>query len=106
MGSIDGEWKLLSIPRNAKGNYDWNALPEGLYLIEWRTGGKRRREAAAWYDDPDRRRTLVMERQTLDDLAQRLGKRRYDLDDPQDRRAFRGRLPADFKFDRDEANAR
>ncbi|PYQ40281.1 MAG: hypothetical protein DMF77_18815 [Acidobacteria bacterium] len=53
---------------------------------------KQRREAAAWYDDPDRRRTLVAERQTLDDLAQRLGKRRYDLDDAQDRRAFRGRL--------------
>jgi hypothetical protein len=39
-------WKLLSIPRYAKGNYDWNALPEGLYLIEWRVGGKRRRESA------------------------------------------------------------
>ena len=35
-----------SIPRNAKGNYDWNALPDGLYLIEWRAGGKRRRESA------------------------------------------------------------
>jgi len=43
---IDGDWKLLSIPRNAKGNYDWNALPEGLYLIEWRVGGKRRRASA------------------------------------------------------------
>ena len=43
---IDGDWKLLSIPRNTKGNYDWNALPEGLYLIEWRAGGKRRRESA------------------------------------------------------------
>jgi hypothetical protein len=43
---IDGDWKLHSIPRNAKGNYDWNALPEGLYLIEWRAGGKRRRESA------------------------------------------------------------
>jgi integrase len=43
---IDGDWKLLSIPRNAKGNFDWNALPEGLYLIEWRAGGKRRRESA------------------------------------------------------------
>ena len=41
---IDGDWKLLSIPRNAKGNFDWNALPEGLYLIEWRAGGKRRRD--------------------------------------------------------------
>jgi hypothetical protein len=43
---IDGAWKLLSIPRNGKGNYDWSSLPEGLYLIEWRTGGKRRRESA------------------------------------------------------------
>src|SRR6202162_4214552 len=43
---IDGDWKLLPIPRNAKGNYDWNALPDGLYLIEWRAGGKRRRESA------------------------------------------------------------
>ncbi len=43
---IDGAWKLLSIPRNAKGNYDWTALPDGLYLVEWRAGGKRRREAA------------------------------------------------------------
>jgi hypothetical protein len=53
---------------------------------------KRRTQVAAWYDDPQRRRVLVAERQTLDDLAQRLGKRSYDLDDPQDRRAFRGRL--------------
>ena len=53
---------------------------------------KRRAQVAAWYDDQDRRRLLVAERQTLDDLAQRLGKRQYDLDDPQDRRAFRGRL--------------
>ena len=37
---IDGDWKLLSIPRNTKGNYDWNSLPEGRYLIEWRAGGK------------------------------------------------------------------
>jgi integrase len=43
---VDGIWKLLSVPRNAKGNYDWNALPQGLYLIEWYAGGKRRRESA------------------------------------------------------------
>jgi hypothetical protein len=43
---IHGDWKLLSIPRNAKGNYDWNALPDGLYLIAWRAGGKRRRGSA------------------------------------------------------------
>ena len=40
------KWKLLAIPRSGKGNYDWNALPEGLYLIEWRAGGKRRRASA------------------------------------------------------------
>ena len=43
---VDGIWKLLSLPRNAKGNYDWNGLPQGLYLIEWYAGGKRRRESA------------------------------------------------------------
>jgi hypothetical protein len=31
---IGGEWKLLSIRRNTKGNYDWDALPDRLYLIE------------------------------------------------------------------------
>jgi len=25
---VDGDWKLHSIPRNAKGNYDWNALSQ------------------------------------------------------------------------------
>ncbi|MBV9035030.1 MAG: hypothetical protein JO182_11120, partial [Acidobacteriaceae bacterium] len=43
---VEGAWKLLSLPRNAKGNYDWNSLPQGLYLIEWYAGGKRRRESA------------------------------------------------------------
>jgi len=43
---IDGLWKLLAIPKTAKGNYDWTALPEGLYFLEWRAGGKRRRESA------------------------------------------------------------
>jgi len=43
---IDGSWKLLSIPRNAIGNYDWNALPDGLYLVEWYAAGKRRRQSA------------------------------------------------------------
>jgi hypothetical protein len=41
-----GAWKLLSVPRTAKGSYDWNALPQGLYLVEWYAGGKRRRESA------------------------------------------------------------
>jgi len=46
----------------------------------------------AWYDDYDRRRRLVAEWQTLDELAHHLGKRAYDLDDPKDRRALRGRM--------------
>ena len=42
----DGQWKMLSIPRNSKGNYDWNALPDGRYYIEWYLGGTRRRAGA------------------------------------------------------------
>jgi hypothetical protein len=53
---------------------------------------KRRAQVKAWYDDPSQRALLVEERQVLDDLARRLGKRQYDLDEPPDRRAFRGRL--------------
>src|SRR6201997_571191 len=37
---------MLSIPRNPKGNYDWNALPDGRYYVEWYVGGMRRREGA------------------------------------------------------------
>ena len=25
---VDGNWKLLAIPRNAKGNYDWMLFPK------------------------------------------------------------------------------
>src|SRR5579883_2202788 len=42
----DGRWKMLSIPRNDKGNYDWNSLPEGRYYVEWYMGGTRRRQGA------------------------------------------------------------
>ena len=41
---IGARWKLLSIPRNEKGNPNWAALPEGRYFIEWYIGGRRRRE--------------------------------------------------------------
>ena len=41
---IGARWKLLSIPRNDKGNPNWAALPEGRYFIEWYMGGKRHRE--------------------------------------------------------------
>ena len=43
---IDGLWKMFSIPRNAKGNYDWNAIADGRYYVEWYVGGTRRRVSA------------------------------------------------------------
>src|SRR5437016_9071324 len=43
---VDGHWKMVSIPRRKNDNYDWNALPEGRYLIEWWERGKRRRGTA------------------------------------------------------------
>lgn len=42
----NGQWELRSIPRKPSGGYDWTALPDGRYFIEWRDDGKRRREAA------------------------------------------------------------
>ena len=43
---IGGRWKMFSIPRNAKGNYDWNAIADGRYCVEWYVGGTRRRVSA------------------------------------------------------------
>ena len=43
---IGGRWKMFSIPRNAKGNYDWNAIADGRYYVEWYAGGARRRVSA------------------------------------------------------------
>ena len=42
-------WRPLedvSHPRNAKGNYDWNAIADGRYYVEWYAGGTRRRVSA------------------------------------------------------------
>jgi hypothetical protein len=41
---IDGNWVLRSIPKKPSGTYDWTALPEGTYFIEWRDNGQRKRE--------------------------------------------------------------
>ena len=30
---IGGRWKMIPIPRNAKGNYDWNAIADGRYYV-------------------------------------------------------------------------
>jgi len=42
----DHRWKMVSIRRNRNGKYNWKALPEGRYYIEWYAGGKRKRQAA------------------------------------------------------------
>lgn len=47
---------------------------------------------ASFYQDYDRRRLLVAKYRALADLAASLDDRRYDIDDPEDRRAFKGRL--------------
>jgi len=39
-----GHWTLRSIPRKTSGGYDWLALPDGRYYIEWYEKGKRRRQ--------------------------------------------------------------
>lgn len=43
---VDGKWVLSSIPKKPNGHYDWNALPEGTYFIEWRENGQRKRDPA------------------------------------------------------------
>src|SRR5262249_29564547 len=40
---VGDQWKLVSIPRKDDDKYDWKALPEGRYFIEWWERGKRRR---------------------------------------------------------------
>ena len=43
---VDGKWILRSIPKKKSGHYDWAALPDGDYFVEWREGGRRRRQPA------------------------------------------------------------
>jgi hypothetical protein len=42
----DGRWIMRSLPKKSSGEWDWKALPEGRYYIEWYEGGARRRQAA------------------------------------------------------------
>jgi hypothetical protein len=62
-------WRLVAIPRNKKGDYDWQALPEGRYFVEWYERGKRKREAgggtAAEVLETARRRRHVLEGRAL-----------------------------------------
>jgi integrase len=43
---VDGKWILRSIPKKESGHYDWAALPDGDYFVEWREDGRRRRQPA------------------------------------------------------------
>src|SRR5258708_7780478 len=43
---IDGNWVLRSIRKKPSGTYDWTALSEYRYFIEWRDCGQRKREPA------------------------------------------------------------
>jgi len=53
----------------------------------------REMDRLAWYyQDYDRRRLLVGKYRALADLASSLDGKRYNIDDPEDRRAFKGRL--------------
>ena len=58
---IGGRWKMFSIPHNAKGNYDWNAIADGRYYVEWYAGGTRRRVSpwvGHWSGSPSDSRAL------------------------------------------------
>jgi hypothetical protein len=35
----DGRWIMRSLPKKSSGEWDWKALPEGRYYIEWYEGG-------------------------------------------------------------------
>jgi len=66
----DGDrWRLVAIPRKKNGDYDWSALPEGRYFVEWYERGKRKREAgggtAAEAQEIARRRRHVVEGRAL-----------------------------------------
>ena len=41
----DGRWLMRSVPKNPSGEWDWKALLEGCYYIEWYNEGVRRRES-------------------------------------------------------------
>ncbi len=66
---VDGRWLLRSIPKRANGNWDWAALPDGKYFIEWYEGGRRRREFAgvtvAQVSEAQRRKRFELQGLTL-----------------------------------------
>lgn len=66
---LEERWSLIAIPRNKKGEYLWQAMPEGRYFVEWYERGKRKREAgggtAAEALEVARRRRHVLEGRAL-----------------------------------------
>ena len=66
---VDGRWKLVSIPHDRDGRYNWKALPDGRYFIEWWEHGKRKRRAAgataAEAQEAARRRKHILEGRAL-----------------------------------------
>jgi len=44
---VDGKWTLRSIPKKKSGHYDWAALPDADYFVEWRDNGQVSQMAAA-----------------------------------------------------------
>src|SRR5579871_5775986 len=66
---VEDRWKLIAIPRNKKGDYDWHSLPEGRYFVEWYERGKRKREAGggtvAEVQEVARRRRHTLEGRAL-----------------------------------------
>lgn len=63
---------------------------------------RQQERTAEYYEDWGRRQMLAGKLLLLEDVANRLGGRRYDLEKPEDRRALRGRLQT---FIRPEARA-
>ena len=43
---VDGRWKVVAVPRKESGAFDWNALPDGRYYLDFWERGKRRKQAA------------------------------------------------------------
>ena len=66
---VGERWKLVSIPRDHHSRYNWKALPEGRYFIEWWERGKRKRQAAgatvADAQEAARRRKHILEGRAL-----------------------------------------
>ena len=66
---VSGRWIMRSIPRKRSGGWDWNALPDGRYYVEWYEQGARKREPAgttvAQALEVQRRRRYLIEGQAL-----------------------------------------